>query len=52
MKFREVVEVNRSPKIEGMVKLNDSHMLLHTTDSVYMFNTNTNCIDEVEFVKP
>lgn len=51
MKFREVVEVNRSPKIEGIVKLNDSHCILYTSDSVYMFNTNTNRCDEVDFVK-
>jgi len=49
MKFREVVEVNRSPKIEGLLKLNDSHTVLHTTDSVYVWNTDTNRIDEVDF---
>lgn len=49
MKFRDVVETNRSPKIEGIVKLNDSHCILYTSDNVYMFNTDTNRIDQVDF---
>lgn len=51
MKFREVVEVNRSPKIEGVLKIHDGLLFVYTSDSIYGIDLMNNTIEEVEFTK-
>lgn len=50
MKFRDIIEVNRSPKIEAMAKLNDHTFIICTSDSVYAANLINNSLEEVDFV--
>lgn len=51
MKFREIIEPNRSPRIETMIKLNDHTVLVATSDTIYAINPINNKIEEVEFEK-
>ncbi len=50
MKFREVIEYNRSPRIENIYGYKDI-IFMATSDTLYAFNVNSNKIEEVEFTK-